>query len=459
MDEVAGVDAHLLQPGLGWIPWWKSKVYPAEEHYRWYEKRSGKAPDSFGRYMLAGGDMVRVFIDRCRMRGQAPFISLRMNDAHHVEDPGSIWVSRFFADHLDWRIGPNMTKTQQRVLNWAIPEVPAHKLAIIRELCANYDFDGFEMDFMRIYSYFRLDQTTSAQRRTIMTNFVRDVRAALGPQRWLCARVPCYLATHDALGIDLPAMFAAGLDMVNLSASYYTVQQTDLAVIRKLVPEAALYLEMCHTTWTGRRPVGVKGYDVAPFRRATPEEMYTAAHLAYARGADGVSLFNFAYYREHGGQGRGPFSEPPFQILPHLGDRTWLARQAQHWFLAPGWRPPFVKGHLLPRKLGVGQTVAFTLDLAPIKVAGRLRVQGEASLGESRWKARINGVELSSTSDVSEPYPIPYPQMLGKPNEMRAWQVPAVLLRNGPNRVEFTLLSGPRARLMFFDLALGTQKI
>jgi len=446
VDEAVGVDAHFLQPGLGWIPWWKSKVYPADEHYRWYQKCSGKVPDSFGKYMLAGGDMVKVFIERCRKRGQAPFISLRMNDAHHVEVPGSVWISRFFAEHLDWRIGPNFVRGEERVLNWAIPEVPAHKLALIRELCANYDFDGFEMDFMRIYSYFRLTETTSAQRRAIMTNFVRDVRAALGPRRWLCARVPCYLAMHDALGIDLPAMVAAGLDMVNLSASYFTVQQTDLAAIRKLVPDAAVYLELCHSIWNGRKPAGAKGYDSFPFRRATPEQMQTAAHFAYARGADGVSLFNFAYYREHGGPGRGPFNEPPFHVLPRLGDRARLARQPQHWFLANGWQHP------LPQKL----PATFTLDLAPRAGQGRLRIQGETSLGTSRWQARLNGVELAPTDDVSEPYPNPYPPMLGKPDEMRAWLVPAGLLRDGVNRVEFTLQSGPTVRLAYLDLSVNT---
>jgi hypothetical protein len=35
ITEAAGADAHLLQPGLGWIPWWKSKIYSMEDHYHW----------------------------------------------------------------------------------------------------------------------------------------------------------------------------------------------------------------------------------------------------------------------------------------------------------------------------------------------------------------------------------------------------------------------------------------
>ena len=102
-----------MQPGVGWIPWWKSKIYPADEHYRWVQQRFGTPPDSFGKFMLAGGDMVRVFIDRCRRRKQLPFISLRLNDAHHLEKAGSVWISRFVAEHPEYRLGPDVTKWDQ----------------------------------------------------------------------------------------------------------------------------------------------------------------------------------------------------------------------------------------------------------------------------------------------------------------------------------------------------------
>jgi hypothetical protein len=471
VDELAGtgVDAHLLQPGVGWIPWWKSKVYPATEHYQWFKERTGMDPDSFGKYMVAGGDMVQVFVDRCRKKGQAPFVSLRMNDGHHLEnadvkDRRAIWASKFYVAHPEYRIGPDPAKWEQHVLNWAIPEVRAHKFAFIRELCENYDLDGFEMDFMRHYSYFQLDKTTSEQRRGIMTAFVRQVRELLdrtardGRRRWLCARVPAYVSALDPLGLDLAAMVEAGLDMVNLSASYFTVQLTDLAAIRRSVPRAAVYLEMCHSIWNGHKPVG-PGYDTFPFRRATPEQMQTAAHLAYARGADGVSAFNFVYYREHGGPGRGPFAEPPFHVFKHLGDRKWLARQPQHYFLASGWGNPFAKPAVLPRKMAAGKAETFTLDLAPPaggwKRGGRLRIQGEDSLGESRWAARLNGKELAATDDLSEPYPNPYPPMLGKPEELRAWTVPASVLKDGPNRIEIAMAAGKAVRVAFMDLAVS----
>ena len=171
-----------------------------------------------------------------------------------------------------------------------------------------------------------------------------------------------------------------------------------------------------------------------------------------------MSLFNFVYYREHGGPGRGPFCEPPFEVLAHLGDRAWLAGQPQHYILSPGWGNPFVKSPL-PRKLSAGKREIFALDLAPPeggwKHGGRLRIQCEDSLGDSRWAATLGGRTLDATDDTTEPYANPYPSMLGRPEEMRAWSVPAGALRDGPNRLEISLQTGKPVRLMFLDLGLA----
>ena len=117
VDEVApyGVDVHLLQPGLGMVPLWPSQVLPLEAHYAWIKERYGQGPDPFGLAALQGIDLVQRFIDRCRSHGQRPFLSFRLNDAHHKEHadpkpgvkPGSsigMSVTRFYAEHPEYRI-------------------------------------------------------------------------------------------------------------------------------------------------------------------------------------------------------------------------------------------------------------------------------------------------------------------------------------------------------------------
>jgi len=474
VDEVAGlIDAHFLQPGLGEVPMWPSKVEPLEAHYRWMRDTYGIGPDAFGQYVLAGGDVVKVFLDRCRVRGQAAFISVRLNDAHHKEfvdaKPGdkiggslAMSVTKFYRDHPEYRIGPKLGSAQFQVLNWAIPEVRAHKFALLQELCENYDLDGLELDFMRFYNFFPRDKTTGVQRREIITGFIRDVRALLdrtaheGRRRWLCARVPGFISALDPLGLDVAALTAAGLDMLNLSASYFTTQQMQVAAIRALAPQAAIYVELCHSTWNG--PKLTAGYDVFPFRRATVEQLETTAHLGYTRGADGVSLFNFAYYREHGGAGRGPFHEPPFPVLPILGDRAKVAVLPQHWFLAPGWENPFAKPATLPRKLEAGKGTTFVLDLAPPaggwKKDARLRVQTLAPMKAKQLTVKFNDTALVPTSDLSEPFPNPDPPLLGSPETLAAWTVPTALLRDGANEVVIALRAGESVDLVFLDLAV-----
>ncbi|HSI61517.1 MAG TPA: hypothetical protein VLE43_00325 [Candidatus Saccharimonadia bacterium] len=475
VEETAGtgVDAHFLQPGLGMVPMWPSKVIPLKEHYDWIKERYDTGPDSFGNFVLNGGDVVKVFLDRCKLRGQAGFISVRLNDAHHKERAGfgpkdkagtsiGMSVTRHYVEHPELWLHEKSERGSDLVQNWAEQEVRVRKFKLIEELCENYDLDGIELDFMRIYNFFRPEETKQAQRRGIMTTFVKDVRSLLdrtersGKRRWFCARVPAILKAHDPLGIHLPDMVAAGLDMVNLSMSYFTVQQTDLVAIRTSIPDASVYLELCHSIWNGTKLT--PGYDTFSFRRTTKEQYQTAAHLAYARGADGVSAFNFAYYREHGGPGRGPFNEPPFEVLNKIGDKAWLAQQPQHWFLAPGWNNPFVRPPILPRKAETGSTTSFSLDLAPPKDGwqrdGRLRLQLDAENHMGKWKALINGTELAANRDVSEPFTNPYPPMLGQPSQTRAWTVPANLRVDGMNKVEFTMETGEAVEIDYLDLAM-----
>ena len=504
IDETVGkADAHMLQPGGGWVPWWRSTHYPADEHYRWLENEAGLKLDSIGQYMRDGGDLVQVFVDHCRRRRIAPFISLRLNDYHGNEyadlianllrgtdvgensKPGiqACGLGRFYLEHPEYRLDedPEEYRTNpdrlaftrdhtlryklrtSRIFNWAIPEVRSEKLAFIRELCEGYDLDGFELDFMRHSRYFRPGETTPEQRVRIMTDFVSEVRRLLdrtarpGRKRWLCVRVPLRLCGHSALGIDLPKLAAAGVDMVNLSCHYVSEQQSDLAAICAVVPRASVYLELTFTNLRYIKPEGPKTSSNSVYRKMTPQQFYTAAHLAYARGGAGVSAFNFVYYRSLAeSQSLG---EPPFHVLERMRHPAWVARQPQHYFLTPHANPA-VPEVLFPssKMLAPGAPMMLAMDMAPPaggwRSDGRLRVQTKLPLRGSELAVRFNGTELSPTDDVSEPYPAPYPDGLGTADTLRAWTVPAELLQDGANDIQVALTSGESVTLVFIDLAV-----
>ena len=461
-----GIDVHLIQPGLCWIPWWQSTVMPMRQHVDWLTKQ-GLKPNTFERFVLNGGDIVKTFIEACRACQQKPFLSIRVNDAHHIfrgskakpeEREKAVTEFQLFADHPEWRLGPDLGPTMQYQFNWAIPAVRAYKLSLIRELCDSYDFDGIELDFMRHTVCFNPKTTPLEERRKIQADFVRAVRQALdhgGRKRWLCIRIPSDLTMHDSMGIHLPALALAGVDMVNASGYYFTDGQMPIAALRQQLPEpVALYSEVHFTTATTQRiPPDTGDQPYPAHRRTTPEQFYTVAHQTYEQGGDGISAYNFQYYRGtyNPTDVYGTPSEPPYEIFDHIGDPRWVKRQNQHYFIGMGrW------GQVM--RIKSQQTVEQHLFMAPPEKgwqqAGRLRIQSPHSLRDTQWHASLNGCALEPLQDVAAPYPSPYEVGIGKPEDYRAWHVPAALLRKGDNVLTLTLHSGPETKLTYLDLAL-----
>lgn len=455
VDEVAGagVDAHFLQPAHGWVPWWPSKVYPMEQHYKWWHEKYGTYPAiPVNEFILKGGDPFDVFIKRCRQMGQAPFISLRLNDAHHLENVdtagntrGAHAICQFYAEHPEYRLGSDLSKWDKRVHNWAIKEARDYKLSLIKEICENYDIDGIELDFMRDDSFFDLEKTTDRQRAQIMEDFVKHVRGFLdntakdGQRRHLCVRIPVFVEKYGDIGVDIRRFVRAGVDMINASVDYFTIQQNDIGRIVSSAGDVPVYLELCHTTVIGKSLS--KGYDSFTFKRTTDEQFYTAAHLAYQQGAAGVSAFNFVYYREHGGPGRGPFSEPPFHIFNNIADKDWVASQPQHYVLSKAY---LTKG--MPLKLKTGQPANVNIFMSPPSKGwstnGKLVLQSPEGVSGQKIKVFFNGIQLVQTPDVSSPYKVMYVPLISDGSNAFAWAVPCGLPVAGNNSIGFEMTEG-----------------
>ncbi len=475
--EVAqtGVDAYLLSPGMGWVPWWQSAV--EQDFYDWWRQRTGlevsgkMLGQGFEKYVSEGGDMVRVLVETCRKLGMAPFVSLRLNDVHNQEyyaqkHQKSLVSCRFYTEHPEWHIDPQHPAVQgyyhRRGMNWAVPEVRAYKLALLSELAAKYDLAGLELDFLRDNTLFRDGETDPAIRVEIITEFVGQVRAALdrgrrgAARRYLCVRIPLALAAHADIGLDVQRLREAGVDMFNLSGWFHTSQRSDLAAVRELLPESAIYLEMTHST--GWHPYflapGLYGTDGDP--RTSDHQFYTTALLAHRRGADGLSLFNFVYYRM-GGRSEIPVMEPPFHVLSKLNDIEFLSRQDQYYML--GGSSYYRQA---PRELTVGQPVEFTLDmLAPgpdsagAKLPSRLRVHTEHALTPACIvTAAFNGRLLDPCPDTSGFFGNPFDGMISPPGHRRAWFLPGQLLKDGLNSLQIELVGGGPTKIIYVDAGI-----
>ncbi len=224
ITEAADVDAHFLQPGLGWVPWWQSAIYSPEEHYgEFLRKQHGHTRiDKIGRYLLDGGDMLDTLVKTCGEVGVAPFLSFRLNDGHHVRElkealktgkPSAGMSRHYWENYERFRIGADPVNWDEGVFGWDLPEVRDHKFALIEEACVNYDLAGLELDFLRHWVRFG-ENTPLEQRREITTGFVQRIREMLDrtaaerglARRWLCVRVPARAEVRPDQGIDLAAL-------------------------------------------------------------------------------------------------------------------------------------------------------------------------------------------------------------------------------------------------------------
>ena len=108
-------------------------------------------------------------------KGLSPWLSMRMNDVHDVDNLKNFMHSTFWVEHPEyWRV-PGGAGWTDRALDYAVPEVREHNMAFIRELLERYDPDGLELDWMRFGYHFAPGK--EAEGCTLLTQFMRDVRA------------------------------------------------------------------------------------------------------------------------------------------------------------------------------------------------------------------------------------------------------------------------------------------
>ena len=105
----------------------------------------------------------------------------------------------------------------------------------------------------------------------------------------------------------------------------------------------------------------------------------------------------------------------------------------------------------------LNKSTKFNFDLASPHGDARVRIQAELT-GLTELIASFNGEALSPTNDVSEPFAVTYPSMLGKPEEIRAWLIPASKLCEGKNSLEITQTRGEPVTVWFVDLVCSASE-
>jgi hypothetical protein len=262
-----------------------------------------------------GVDSFQLMSDRARDRGLEVFTSIRMNDVHMLglDDEAGPYTDRFYRAHPEWRIPPagGAGRHGGGALNHAIPEVRAHRLALMEELIRRYDFTGLDLDFVRGPPFFLPDRSDleldlysrwphyprdlSENGIPIMNGFMIEVRALTerlskekGYPVTLCARVPSTLSGCRRVGLDPVAWQKNGcLDFITVARFLQITFDYDLAEFQRAMPGFPVHACIEHIV---NAPYADGHYHS---RDASPEIVRGAVAAAYANDAAGITLYNF----------------------------------------------------------------------------------------------------------------------------------------------------------------------
>lgn len=448
--ELAGtqVDALMCCPTAWRLPIYRSKVDPVwqtwardhrdpkpEDDWKYFDKAFSRIK----RYMLREDyeDPLQITLAAARAIGIDFFFSYRMNDLHNTYYNGDRLPPTM--DPV-WRDNPALrlrTGNGHYAMNYLHQNVRDYYYAVVEELVENYDIDGFELDFMRSPCFFPEDKISEGA--ILMSGFVRSIRALLdtigkkrGKQLRLSARVPWTLKKCAEIGLDAPAWKQAGVvDLLNVSSFFCTSPEIEIEGFKGLPGKADVYGEMHFVTYAGSGEMGCS------VNRRTSREIYeTTAASLLERGADGVSLFNFAYVRDHHfNEARRRIymnREPPFDVLKNICNREYLQSRPVHYAITPGFG-------LLPVKLPAPKPLTFPLFLAGNPAGGNFK-QALLRLELSRpgyiysgLAARMGDTELTQVPGAGELFPPFSNESLPLPGCLFFFDVPLESLKHGWN--------------------------
>lgn len=378
-----------------------------------------------------GIDPFGVLVSRSIAQGFETFVTFRMNDLHMVDmlDGQGPYTDAFYRQHPEWRIPGSWG------LNFAIPQVRAHRLATLEEIVRRYPIHGLELDFLRRPPYFPMDpglleagvhetistgtpvifspggaeaSASSAFRESpdtvatafpaymaeesapIMTDFVDQVRKMTqrvsketGRKILLSARVPSSLSGCRRVGLDPVAWHKQGcLDFLTIGHFLHLFFGLPISDFRAALPGLTLYGSLDFSLGGPR----IDGY---LYERDATAEIYRGASAAlYSAGVDGIYLFNMFAPRGHGLDARGQNRNhpEPLEVLREIGDprtleaqpKLYLVDSRSHWL---DKRFYDVKA-MLPQEVTPNSPLVVTLRT------------GETGITPKRMTLRVEAVQL-----------------------------------------------------------------
>lgn len=291
--QVGGIICHMFSFG-GTVPLFQSAVAEAMlvKPEKLASVNTWKTLHNLEAILEMTADPWTEAIAIAHRHGKEFWAAMRFNDAH---PPSYGLRDQFGVRHPEYFLGNRCGLKEDcdgkpcRHLDYSLPEVRAHRLRLIEEVCSRYDVDGFELDLTRDLGHFAPGSLDV--RANLLTDYLRQVgedlrRLAVRRSRPLQfgLRVPGTPAACRAVGYDVARWMKDGI-MDTLTPSVYYDTTCEL-------PYAA-WVEMARGSRCRIYASVMEG--VGPGRFAPPprEAVRAAALNAWHAGVCGINLFNF----------------------------------------------------------------------------------------------------------------------------------------------------------------------
>ncbi len=264
-----------------------------------------------------GPDPLGTIIDFGRKNGIEVFWSLRMNDTHDSSDP--TMMSKWKKSNTDCLVGDFAERRSYKgggrrwsAVDYANEAVRKRTIGWFDEVGANYDVDGFELDFFRHPIFFRnplLGKPASDENCRQMTEVIRSIRKIadkhalrVGHPILVTVRLPDSAGYCRDIGLDIETWLKEGLiDMMTVSG-YFRLNHWQSSVELGHRYDVPVFAGLSESRV--RKPVRA-------FKN-TPSEYRGRAYAAWKEGVDAVYTFNLF--------------NPQSPVFREIGDPATLAR-------------------------------------------------------------------------------------------------------------------------------------
>ena len=401
-----------------------------------------------------GLDPWAIWIRRCREKGVASFISMRMNDVHYTDQPVHFRHRRFWREHPEFRRIPGAVSEKGKpwndyALDYAHPEVRNDAIAMVKEILRRWDADGLELDWMRFSLH--LTRNHDAEGAWALTEVMRRVKALVGQtEKWrghrisVAVRVPSTWGSAQGLGYDIGTWAKEGLADIVIPCNTYTCSDfdMDLPEWRRRIAEA------------NPKTAVVPGTDICiscdwrvkPYYMSQLPFFYGWCALYGRDNPDGFYLFNLPHAKE-----LGP-DVCAGELSPAALARRW--RRFPVTWHDNGFQSRNRNWRQLPRKFVSPLTLKVYAVKGAFDTVATAIVSFDAKNPPDAVALSLNGVPAAQPVERIREFGI-YGRNAG--SAFRA-EFPIAALRDGEN--ELTVAGGERteAEVVWAEVSLGNER-